>query len=544
MATQVDKKIAQINQLRADGKISAAEATALRQQARAGANGKGDLNAAAEKSLRDAITKASTSASTGTGSGSTGTGTGTGGTGTGTGTGGTGTGTGTGGTGTGTGSGGSAAGKTEADLYIEKIQQAVASGQLTKQQGDSLIADVRQYAKGGNLTAAQRTGWNDDFRAYSEQNGFVKNAAGEWVKGGGGGTTGPPPPATTGLPPGTTQPNVQSCESIAKAPKGWKWTGEVRDGVSTCRLVEDKDAADPPTDYTNAKDLARKLFDQLGFNTNFGFTKQELDGFFTKIDSWITSGYADGDPSGTNLMLLIKSDKATRPVYDKRFPGMTALQQRGQAISEQEYVRLEAQYRDVLSSYGLPKTMFDSPADYGKFIGGGVSVNEVTDRVIAAKQMLDSSNPSVLRALQSYYGVGKDTALAYLLDADKAQDVIRQQVRQAQIGGMANQYGFNVDAQEAAQYAGSATGQAFDPFDTRTSGKLGDVFQSAAEIARRESVLAGIDREAYSSDDALGAVFGDQKKALASRKRAERERARFAGSSAATNTSLGVERNL
>lgn len=303
-----------------------------------------------------------------------------------------------------------------------------------------------------------------------------------------------------------------------------------------------------------AKVLVKAMMEQLGFSESMGFTAAEINTMLTRLDEWIELGIADDDPSGQNLLLLFRSDEKTRSIYEKRFPGMKAMAARGQSMSESEYINMERQYRDTLASFGLPPQFYDSFDDYGRFFAGGVSVKEVGERVVAAQS---AANPTVLAELQEYYGIGKETATAYLLGltdekgimlaADAAarnQREIADINRNIQIGGMAEASGFRMGLDQSSALAGTVIGQGLDPFDPRTQSMLKGTFDNARRVADRETVLAGIDREAYSEQDTLAAAFGDQQKALASERRAKRERDRFAGSAGASSASLGVQRNI
>jgi hypothetical protein len=290
---------------------------------------------------------------------------------------------------------------------------------------------------------------------------------------------------------------------------------------------------------TNARGYLQGLFKQ------FGFDDSDTNNLMGMVDEWIRTGLAD---SGTEPVLMKFRDT---DIYKRRFAGMAELIKRGQAISEAEYIQLESSYRNVMQNYGLPTTFYDRPEDYARLIGAGLSVNEVEQRVVAAKQSL---NPLVAQELEQYYGVSQGTAMAYLLgltdekgvavESARTQEQIRTGARAAQIGAAAERAGFNMDRAYAERLGGTSVGQTVDPFQMGTLANLEGTFDQARRIADRETTLAAIDTEAYDQRDALSAAFGDEQKKLASERRARRERARFSGSSGAAASSLGVERNL
>ena len=290
---------------------------------------------------------------------------------------------------------------------------------------------------------------------------------------------------------------------------------------------------------TNARDYMLGLFKQ------FGFDDADIKSLTTMIDDWVQKGLAD---AGTDPILMKFRDT---DIYKRRFAGMAELISRGQAISEAEYIQLESAYRNTMMNYGLDKEYYDSPADYARLIGAGLSVKEVEERVVAAKQAM---NPLVSAELKQYYDITDGDLTAYMLGltdtaglavkSARNQNEIRTQARAAQIGGMAEKYGFGMDKASAEGLGATTMGINIDPFQIGTMSQLDSTFAQARRVANREGTLAAIDQQDYTEQDTLAATFGDEQKRLASEKRAARERARFGGSSAVGGGSLSVSRNL
>jgi hypothetical protein len=316
-------------------------------------------------------------------------------------------------------------------------------------------------------------------------------------------------------------------------------------------VTDDTDATDDvtsplPEDNTqqiatraNAREYLRGLFKQ------FGFDDADVTGLMGQVEGWILEGLAD---AGTDAVLM--KFRGT-DIYKRRFAGMAELIGRGQAISEAEYIGLESAYRNVMSNYGLPATYYDKPEDYARLIGAGLSVNEVEQRVVAAKQAM---NPLVSAELRQYYDITDGDLTAYMLGltdgkglqlaSARNQEQIRTQGRAAQIGAAAERAGFSMDRTYAERLGGTSVGQTVDPFQMGTLANLEGTFDQARRVADRETTLAGIDNEAFDQRDALASTFGDRQAQLASERRGKRERSRFAGSSGASAGSLAVERNL
>lgn len=354
-----------------------------------------------------------------------------------------------------------------------------------------------------------------------------------------------PPPEEDPTPPpedGNRPPKPDPIEGYDFFWDGTKWvmykTGET---AEERRNREEREA-----EQVRGRQTAREYM--LETFRLFGFNQDDLTQLGALLDQWIMNeGLADlanGDE------IILNRFRQT-DIYNRRFGGMAELRSRGQAISEAEYIQLEKSYRNVMSNYGLPATYYDSPEDYARLIGAGLSVNEVEERVVAARQTL---NPLVAQELQEYYGVGQGDAMAFLLGltdekgirlaSARNQQQIREVGRTSQIGAAAERSGFTMDRAYAERLAGTSVGQTLDPFQMGTLAQLEGTFSQARRVADRETTLAGIDSEAFDQRDALASAFGDRQAALASERRAKRERARFSGSSGAAASSLGVERNL
>jgi len=433
---------------------------------------------------------------------------------------------------------------TALQTYTNKVNADLAAGVISPQIANQMIQQAQVLADPkGNLGANDRAALRYGHLKTEPQGG-----------GGGGGGGG-----------GTGQAQVLPCEQMnGAAPAGQRWVGAYvinPDGSvsNTCQLVSD--GTEPPEDTSardaqrrQAKDMFRSVLEGMGFTKDFGGTQEEINQLYSSVEGWISDGWADGYDGGEKMLMLFRTSDTTKNIYQKRFPGMQALSSRGQAISEGEYIELERSYRNVLSASNLPPQFYDSFDDYGRFIAGGVSANEVEGRIVAARSAM---NPLIARELQDYYGIGEDKAMAFLLgvtdekglmlDAQKEarnQQTIRDISRNIQIGGLAEGAGFRMGLTESAALSGTSLGQTIDPFDQRTASQLEGTFAQARRTANRETVLAGIDQEDYTEQDTLLASFGDDKKRLASERRARRERARFSGSSGVAGASLGVERNL
>jgi len=260
----------------------------------------------------------------------------------------------------------------------------------------------------------------------------------------------------------------------------------------------------------------------------------DLDGSFTQ--SLREMIYAD--KSDDAIMLELRETQA----YNRRFTGMADLIERGQFMSEAEYIVQERSYRNLMAQYDLPTGFYDSYDDFGRFIANGVSVKELDDRIITAQTILDEDAPAEYKqALQSLYGVNDGDMLAYVLDGDKAQDAIQRRLRTASFAGAAAQGGFDsLNESQASAYAASL-GAEFDNMTQQERIELERRTQTAGVIADRDQFLASIEGDdSFQREDLLDVEFlGDVDKGLASQRRAERERGRFTGRSGVGRGALG-----
>jgi hypothetical protein len=240
-------------------------------------------------------------------------------------------------------------------------------------------------------------------------------------------------------------------------------------------------------------------------------------------------------------MSELRQDK----LYKDRFKGIQARIDAGySAIDEATYLRMEDEYKKVMRSYGIDSSYYDRDNLAG-LIGGDVSELEVQQRFDAGQRMINSADKSVLREFQEYYPeLGEGDLLTYLLDPKKGQEVLSQKIRTAQVGGAAEQQGFQMTRAQSELLSSSAIGQTLDPFDARTQAQLQSTFAQAGRTARRERTLSGIDQEDYTEFDTLQAAFGDDQKQLASERRGKRERARFSGTAGASRSALSQQRNF
>ena len=231
------------------------------------------------------------------------------------------------------------------------------------------------------------------------------------------------------------------------------------------------------------------------------------------------------DKTAAQIKLEIRKTKS----YEARFPGMKALSDKNRAITEGEYIDLERGYSQTLRAYGLDEKIYGDRGDLGTYIANEVSAREFEERVSLAKDRV-SSQADVMKALGEMYVTEAD-AIGYLLNPLKAMDVIKKQVRAAEIGAAAASARFTLgaDAANRAREAEALIG-ATGTTDVAT---LKQEFGKARILADTQSQLSKLEGETYNELEAVQAVVGgEQEKLLKSKRRAEREAMfRFGGQS-------------
>lgn len=223
-----------------------------------------------------------------------------------------------------------------------------------------------------------------------------------------------------------------------------------------------------------------------------------------------------------------------QPAYKAAFPAMEELRKKGQTITEAEYRATEQTYRDTLAYYGLAGSTYDSPATITQLMKSMVSPRELESRLDNARAVSQATDPNVQRALVDYYGINANDLMIYALDPQgQGKDHVEKLARTAVLAGVAESARLGLSRTYAESLAMDSA------FDNRTEADIRETVQSAAALSVNQSRLAQLEGETFTGEDALDIVAKkDQEKALASQKRANREKARFSGASGVTANAL------
>jgi len=314
-------------------------------------------------------------------------------------------------------------------------------------------------------------------------------------------------------------------------------TGGVVETVQVMSDGTDGKVIDTYKDF-GAKDSVMKMFENTGLGA--AFIKSLTDSIDKVYDENIM-------PTDEQILNSIYSSDA----YKTRFAANETIKKRmaegkgmpgDRLLSPREYIAAEAGYREILQNAGLPVGFYDTQDDFTKLISNSISTAELTERVNIAQNALNNADANIVNALKEYYGMTTGDLTAYLLDKDKAFNVINSRYQYtteeakkmygaAEIGGAASRAGM-----------GATKGFAEEIFTAGKGAMAEQTFQTAARQQADYSRLLGLYGDSAGQEDlareSLG-LAGGAEVGIKTRKLASKERAKFATRSAIDKTSLG-----
>lgn len=183
------------------------------------------------------------------------------------------------------------------------------------------------------------------------------------------------------------------------------------------------------------------------------FKTYGLETLAPKIFDYVKNGY-----SADTISVLLQDT----PEYKTRFAGNEARKKAGLPVLDPgQYLALEAGYRQVMESAGLPIGFYDKPNDFTQWIAKNTSPTEIESRVELATQATALATPAYRQALNQM-GISNGEMTAYFLDPKKALPFLQKSAATAAIGGEAITQGLSFDQSYAEQLAlrGVTTAQA------------------------------------------------------------------------------------
>jgi hypothetical protein len=309
--------------------------------------------------------------------------------------------------------------------------------------------------------------------------------------------------------------------------------------VEVYNLMSDGTQGEKVDSYTDfgARDSVMKMFE----NTGLG------QAFITSLVDSIDKVYEENImPTDSQVLNSIYSSDA----YKTRFAANEAIRARmadgkgrpgDRLLTPYEYIQTEKAYEEILREADLPPGFYDSQDDFTKFIENSISTAELTDRVNIARNALQMADQQTVKALQDYYGLSTSDMTAYLLDKDRAFNLIDSRFKYsteeakkmygaAEIGG-------------AALRAGQLSDQAFSEeiYKSGKGAQAEQAFQAASGQSKDYKRLLGLyGADAGEQDLAREelALAGGTDVTMQKKKLASKERAKFSQRSAIDKTSL------
>lgn len=174
------------------------------------------------------------------------------------------------------------------------------------------------------------------------------------------------------------------------------------------------------------------------------FKTYGLETLAPKIFDYVKNGY-----SADTISVLLQ-DTAE---YKTRFAGNEARKKAGLPVLDPgQYLALEAGYRQVMESAGLPIGFYDKPNDFTQWIARNTSPTEIESRVELATQATALATPAYRQALNQM-GISNGEMTAYFLDPKKALPFLQKSAATAAIGGEALTQGLTFDQSYSEQLA-------------------------------------------------------------------------------------------
>lgn len=170
-------------------------------------------------------------------------------------------------------------------------------------------------------------------------------------------------------------------------------------------------------DYTDALTLIESQLREWG-----------LEGLVGPVRSYLEGG-------DTPVIALSKLRETNE--YKTRFKANELRRQKGlPVLSEAEYIGNESQYRQVMRSYGLPEGFYDAQDDFQAFLANDVSPQEMRDKVVLAAERYMMATPDQKDQF-SRFGLTPGTAIATILDPQRAEPLVRQMLTAGSIAAEA-----------------------------------------------------------------------------------------------------------
>ena len=171
----------------------------------------------------------------------------------------------------------------------------------------------------------------------------------------------------------------------------------------------------------------------------------------------VITEYMKSDVGPNEAKVLLKQN----PIYKTRFAGNELRLAKGlNVLSESEYLALENDYTETLTSYGL-SDYFGSGGDanarkskiaaMSNVIGGDISAVEFKDRIKTAVTRVRDADAGTKDAFRSLYNVTDTDLVKYFLDPKTGSAQLQQKVAAAEISGASLNAGLGLTSLGSAE---------------------------------------------------------------------------------------------
>jgi len=218
--------------------------------------------------------------------------------------------------------------------------------------------------------------------------------------------------------------------------------------------------------------------------------------------------------------------------YKARFKGLELRKQRGlPPINEQDYLKIEEEFRDTLRANGMPKGFYDSQEDFANFIGNDVRADELNTRIQRGYRAVMETEPGTKEELKRLYGLNDSDIAAFLIDPTRFQQT--EAVKKAEAARRANaarEQGLQLTAAQSEELVARGVGQS-------------TAQQGFAQLAETQELFRPMveGEQAISVEEQIAGTFGTNAAAaqrIASRRR--QRQAEFEAGGGLAETQQGV----
>ena len=308
------------------------------------------------------------------------------------------------------------------------------------------------------------------------------------------------------LSKGTKEADTLSAKEAADA--------KAKADAYNAKMVEDAKTQEIQAKRESAYEVLKTEFTKYGFD----------DAFISQIKNLVLTG----TPTSEATMKL----RSTKE-YASRFAGNQERLNTGKNVyDEATYLSLENQYRETFGAYGLDSLLGDTKtmqAKLAEYIGQDKSPLEIKKRVQMAVEQVQNRTDVRLMFAEYYPQITDKDLVSYFLEPKDTLASLESKVSIASIGSTAMRQGLVADI---------GTSQALSEMGV-TEDQAAAGYKNVAAVLPEAQKLSAIEGNQYTQTEAEGAYL----KNLASEQRkiaklAEREQARFTGSSGVNKTSL------